>query len=191
MYIIKGGKNIFLVKHFWFCHLLPGWEGGGQWHRDGHPWEHRLGPDQDRHPDQDVLRPVIRRRLAGGTLTDSSKNSSTYCSPNFVPARWLWARVSVWVWTMSCPRCSTCTAAASASSPGSAAACCSRCSGVSWTPCWLYVTLLRKYNTSLMKRMTKRRRQALDGRKLPEVRSNFLYLTVIILAKPKVMIWTL
>ena len=66
----KVEKNI-LVKHFWFWHLLPGWEGGGQWHRDGHPWEHRLGPDQDRHPDQDVLRPVIRRRLAGGTLTQT------------------------------------------------------------------------------------------------------------------------
>ena len=168
--------KIFLVKHFnnWFWHPLPGWEGGGQRHRDGHPGEHRLGPDQDRHPDQDVLRPVIRRRLAGGTLT-VLRTPKNIVHPTLFPPRWLWARVSVWVWTMSCPRCSTCTAAASASSPGSAAACCWRCSGVSWTPCWLSVTLLRKYNTSLMKRMTKRRRQALDGRKLPEFWSNFLY----------------
>ena len=163
--------KIFLVKHFnnWFWHPLAGWEGGGQRHRDGHPGEHRLGPDQDRHPDQDVLRPVIRRRLAGGTLTETVLRTPQ----NIVQPRWLWARVSVWVWTMSCPRCSTCTAAASASSPGSAAACCSRYSGVSFRQWWLSVTLLRKYNTSLMKRMTTRRRQALDGRKLPEV--SFLY----------------
>ena len=86
--------------------------------------------------------------------------------------RWWWARASAWVWTTSCPASSTCTAAASASSLGSAAACYSRYSGVSYQH-FHSVTLIRRCNTSLMKRMTKRRRQALDARKLPE--ECFLY----------------
>ena len=64
--------------------MRPSWSGGatgGKRHRDGHAGEHQLGRHQDRHPDQDGLRQVLRGGVAGEPwLVDTASLTSDWFS---------------------------------------------------------------------------------------------------------------